>query len=82
MAEAGVDGDQIVGDGQQEEGPGEEAGGGDAAAQGEGETEQSGEREEGEVEGAAGFDVPRGVGGLGDADPEEKDAAGAPRWAT
>jgi hypothetical protein len=31
VAEAGVDSDEVVGDGQQEEGPGEEVGGGDAA---------------------------------------------------
>src|SRR5580704_15884028 len=36
MAEAGVDGDQVIRDGQQQEGPGEESGGRDAAAQREG----------------------------------------------
>ena len=54
---------------------GEEAGGGNAAVQGEREAEESGERDEGEVEHAAVFDVPGVVGGVGDADPEEVDAA-------
>lgn len=41
VAETGVDSDQVVGDGQQEESPCEEIGGGDAAAEGESEAAES-----------------------------------------
>src|ERR1039458_2301870 len=71
-----MDGDQVVGDGQQDEGEGEDAGGGNASAKGECEAEKADDGEEGEVEGAAGFVVPGLVGGVRDTGPEEVDAAG------
>ena len=83
MAEAGVDGDEVVGEGKQQEGPGKESGGRDAAAQGEAEAEESSDGEEGEVERAAGFVVPGLVGGVGT--PAQKKtmrrATSAAKWA-
>ena len=40
VAEAGPRGDEVVGERQEQEGPGEESGGGDASVEGEGEAEE------------------------------------------
>src|SRR5580704_5590623 len=71
VAEAGLDRDEVVGEGQQGEGPREEDGSGDALLQCKREAEESGEADEAIVENAEGFVQDSFFGGFGDADPVE-----------
>ena len=70
-AEARLNRDEIIGDGEKREGPGEEDCCGDSAREGEDQAEDSSEREKAVVEDAEGL-VPYSVfDGVGDADPVE-----------
>ena len=73
MAEARLNGDEVIGEGDKGEGPGEEDCTGDPLFEGECEAEQAGEAYEEVVCFAGGFDEDAFFGGLGEADPEEEE---------
>ncbi len=74
VPEAGLHGDQIVGDWQQGERPGEQPSPGDALSQGERQPEQPAQAQEPVVHLARQLDEPALLGRVGDAGPEEEDA--------
>lgn len=76
MAKSRLDGDEVVEEREQDEGPDEEPGSGMAAMKGECEAEESGEREKGVVQAAQSFgDLCGGLfRGVRDGDPEEEDS--------
>src|ERR1039458_6710580 len=74
VAKAGLYGDEIVGNRQQQERQSEEAGGGDSGVQGKNKPEDPREGKEGKVENATGGGRPGNVIRMGSAGPEKVDA--------